>query len=133
MFRANGGSAHRDTETHKARIRLYASFTSSSKILSGVAFIWVDVRFFKLPRQRFLGRWRVDSWRGGLDAGRGARVGMEAAWRRLAGPRGTKNGPWSCRVFGRGGTRKLVRGATFSGPFLGSFSVPKIGPVFKVH
>ena len=63
--------------------------------------------------------------------GVGARGGMEAARRRQAGPRGTKNGPVSCPGFVARGTRKSKNRDQKTGQFSGPENGPKNGSVFR--
>ena len=62
--------------------------------------------------------------------GVGARGGMEAARRRQAGPRGTKNGPVSCPGFVARGTQKSKNRDQKTGQFSGPENGPKNCPVF---
>ena len=66
----------------------------------------------------------------GWGLGVGARGGMEAARRRQAGPRGTKNGPVSCPGFVARGTRKSKNRDQKTGQFSGPENGPKNGSVF---
>ena len=93
-------------ENTKLEGGFYADFTGSFQNLA-VCFIHLGaLTVFKFQKDDFLGRGGVACEIGGLGIGRRTRGGMEAARRRQAGPRGTKNGLVSCPGFWPRGTRK---------------------------
>ena len=113
--------------------RFYVDFTGSFQYFSECFIHLGAFTIFKLQKDGFLGRWGVDCEIGGLGIGRGARGGMEAARRRQAGPRGTKNGPVSCPGFWPRGTRKSKNRDQKTGQFSGPENGPKNGSVFRPH
>ena len=125
--------AHRDIEIQKSlEVGFCDNFTGSFSNLSVDPLICVDKRFSSLQDDDFWGDWVWIRGKDGVEAGRGAQGWDEGCAAAPGVPRGSKNGPSSCRVFvaagyietgSRGIIFGTVLGSTFRTQNLVRFSV----------